>query len=1320
MACRFKNNSEFYEAAKDISQLKNSVEPLTEEQQNVLDIYESSLKNKKYKLGDIRADELTEFVPFHIGPTIENESLPLGMYVVSRVDNPGVFRANGDVVRYKDDQGNTQYAHPKLVVQRGTNEESAFSEKRRQHGELQYQIEKAEAAQETPSVAPVAVPTEVQETIDKHTNRLEALESEISEARKAIEEIENQDKDLIEFDPVVLAEAQQDLNQALAAQKNSIYLTKNADAQMMYDILQNEYKTLLNNKKKTQAEKVRFEKVKGLIGKVNPLLLERDKLDAIDSLSKTNTGDKVKENRQKRAEIIKALNEHKFDGKLAENVRKEAQSFLELYEDNDIAKYLAQTAQKPAKKLSKKELADLKAQFESLSKELAELRNQAVSSYRQKEVNEDNNQESVEELDTSREEEQSEKDELTQTRDNVGAAILQQIDELRDLELKQSKRKTKKRAESIQELKKALFQRMEQYLSLDAQIQGKKFEVSQESLDAQTQIENLQQQNLDLETALQELNKEKKRLSGREEEDGQALKDLNENRKKKHTKASLEKIYKELERTLERTFPTFKEKVQSSEIFKQVYEQKKQQALALSAGKVNKAKAEVEKLSKQKGVSRARKAQANNELKKAQEAYDKLKDRWDNFFAGEKNPRQMGTVGRAAQLEGGKYARAIRSFSNPETTAEIEKDIEDNTNQQSKNNEDIQKLTEKLGDIKNREITPEEITNLEGTIKNNTEEVEAEEAAVEAEGEGLSPFAVFGLTENDTIEDLNSKFTKLVSDSTTLENQEGYLTSIAQQYNSAVDLLISAGKAQESDKLKITDILAPQEENQSKMDAFEEITDPAKKLEFIIKNGAKGDVFTLPDGTTIEVLKVDEEKIELQRGAGPALAYDLETGELTLTDEQRMEQTREEVQNNPPSDVEISNILDKKEKGSTLSFREQLILDMFPQRVMAISTVRAAIGSMPIVQLSMQDYMLGETSSFLASYFGIDLESDLLEMSLKYMEILSQQGKTPESIFELMELAGMNEEKISTYQSALSTVSMGRMWAFVTQADILVGSNRSAQLKEIFADYESIVNNDIRRLQSVNFENLQDSEIDFLMQSVKNTVIKFFDDQEILIKNTQTLDFLNKKQMLDILEGIQQFGPVFKSSKNPREVLTNYVEFKNDMEAKGVEITLSTLGKVIPNRSGVSANTILTLNDSADLLLEFDDFRMSDKAKEDIANEKEAIYVKNEKGYSEQVNIEDITPEILRNPEVIKATEKMDEILSTYTPASFVSSQYVAAYFLVNGNTDNMMYRVSQKDKAFIPILDFKRIMKEGTTEVTQDSFNKEEQQQEVENKTCK
>ena len=261
-----------------------------------------------------------------------------------------------------------------------------------------------------------------------------------------------------------------------------------------------------------------------------------------------------------------------------------------------------------------------------------------------------------------------------------------------------------------------------------------------------------------------------------------------------------------------------------------------------------------------------------------------------------------------------------------------------------------------------------------------------------------------------------------------------------------------------------------------------------------------------------------------------------------------MEQTREEVQNNPPSDVEISNILDKKEKGSTLSFREQLILDMFPQRVMAISTVRAAIGSMPIVQLSMQDYMLGETSSFLASYFGIDLESDLLEMSLKYMEILSQQGKTPESIFELMELAGMNEEKISTYQSALSTVSMGRMWSFVTQADILVGSNRSAQLKEIFADYESIVNNDIRRLQSVNFENLQDSEIDFLMQSVKNTVIKFFDDQEILIKNTQTLDFLNKKQMLDILEGIQQFGPVFKSSKNPREVLTNYVEFKKDDE----------------------------------------------------------------------------------------------------------------------------------------------------------------------------
>ena len=717
--------------------------------------------------------------------------------------------------------------------------------------------------------------------------------------------------------------------------------------------------------------------------------------------------------------------------------------------------------------------------------------------------------------------------------------------------------------------------------------------------------------------------------------------------------------------------------------------------------------------------------QSNRDVDLMRRGLRELESQLEDFMTdGQKANKEEGTEAfentrrnaiKGLQTKISKKQRALQESLDVRPSSEVEADLKNAKEQQDKNLKRQQELQPGVENLNSTPISNEEIAEVDQMISEEAEAKEVTELQKKLDYNPVldanqeDPYTVFNIPESATTEEVTARYIKLANDVIAeFGDTENTALGLQNLYNSYEKLM--------DERNAIDDMVDPVRKEQRVIPQGEQLefqfeeTPTEEKKEFVTSNGQEGDTFTMPDGKEVKVTERDDE-------AGTVTVQkEDETVTISTEDGSRAEAKEEidyeELREFPPSLSEISEIAAKFRNGIKLSPREIAIKDMYRERFEGVNKFDVGFRSP-------QEFGLRGAAIALDAV-GIDINSDLAELLSTYLDKVEANEEIPGNLNQLMEQAGFEQAKIEAYQDVLTYTSFANIWAYVSQADLITGRENANRLREIALNNTGPIINEINRLQRLDFGQMSAAMIKQTLGVTRRKIEEFFGEQSVYVAGTDVVESLSRDEAIGVMEAMVEFINDMDTNRNVNQVLPNYIKLKNNLGKLGMDLNLSTIGVTTSLSQLQGVGQKLILEDSNNIFGEYLDIEMSDKAKAAFTLAEDTILVKNDKGNMVEVKTENITEELRNSTAVQQDVNFINETLDKMGINADISDVYVAGYHLVNGNATEMIARLTEAKPVVEQILTYREVAGQYQNETVRNFFNKEQQEENVENKTCK
>ncbi len=691
---------------------------------------------------------------------------------------------------------------------------------------------------------------------------------------------------------------------------------------------------------------------------------------------------------------------------------------------------------------------------------------------------------------------------------------------------------------------------------------------------------------------------------------------------------------------------------------------------------------------------------------------DKAKGR-NETFATTKRGAISGKNGLRAKLA--REQRALQESLDVRPSSEVQADLEKTKELQDKNLAKQQELQPGVENLNSTPISNEEIADINEMLKEEqaAEEVNALKDRINynpvLDSTQSDPYAVFNIPQSADQAEVTARYVRLANDVIKQfgETEAGFL-GLQNLYN-AYEKLMEERNA--TDKMADPVRQASRRGTQGKQLEIQFNETPTEeKQEFIVGNGQEGDTFTMPDGNEVTVTSRDDDAgtMTVEKG-NETVTISTEDGSRA---EAREEVDYQDLRENPPTLAELASISEKVANGVPLSPMEVAMKNMYSEKFTGVNKFR-------VNYRNPQDFGLRGAQITLAS-IGIDLNSDLSELVSTYLDRTEQGENIPGNLTELMREAGFDQSKIEAYQDALTYTTFANIWAYSSQADIITGRENTSRLREIALNNAGPMVNEISRLQRLDFNNMSSALIKQSLGVTRRKIEDFFGEQSLYLAGTDVVQSLSKEEAIGTMEAIVEFITDMNNKPAAKQLLPNYINLKNNLTELGMDLNLSTVAFTSMPFEMRGIGQRLVSEDSADFLLEYDDVAMSDRARAAETLAVDTLLVKSDKGNMQEVDLSSITEQMRNSQEVQQDVKFINETLKNLGKDDYISDLYVAAYHKVNGNATEMIARMTDTASPVNQILRYRELGAQYQNETIKDFFNKEKQEENVEDKTCK
>jgi len=658
---------------------------------------------------------------------------------------------------------------------------------------------------------------------------------------------------------------------------------------------------------------------------------------------------------------------------------------------------------------------------------------------------------------------------------------------------------------------------------------------------------------------------------------------------------------------------------------------------------------------------------------------------------------------RLKELKLAKQALEIKNSQENQEIQKLEQEFDNNAN-------DLAAAEGAVEALNQEPLTNEEILEEVAAIENE-EEIEAlnEELSNSERETPLSPYEIFDLHDSATVEEVQQRFVQIVNENNFFDADVNTKLEILLAYKT---LLQERGAAAQA--ISLDELLKRDDSRQARLDAVDVQETVAAKQAYIVQYGQEGDVFTMPDGTTYTVLSRNEEEdtITLSKEGYNPIVVSISDGTLAASE---LELDRQDVEENPPTDAEIMQLLEKLSQGIQLSPRENATMIVHKERIKEVAERMATYST---TYQTLDKFGLQYSAQVMYT-LDINMFDDLALIVEKYTTLVKEGQPLPNNLEELMLQAGLSAERVDAYRQNLTVAAYASIWAYATQADILIGEQRSATLREVLGQNAAVFDNQIQRLERMDVSNMTPALLRQALGIPRRIIEDFFAEQSLYLSGTDVMENMTKDQMLGLLGSIGNFIDRTVEEETATQVLRNYMEFTRELREIGLDLNVST---IVLTQEGLDFGTgsQLVFNDSIDFLSEFNDVEMSEKALEDISLNNEVIKVKNDKGSMSEVNVSDLTPQLLSSEQVQSDVKYVNSILNELGEGMQMSTAYIAASHLVNGNATEIVSRIFESSRDVEQVVRYREFTRTGTLKPVNEFFNRETEEKEVENQICK
>jgi hypothetical protein len=408
--------------------------------------------------------------------------------------------------------------------------------------------------------------------------------------------------------------------------------------------------------------------------------------------------------------------------------------------------------------------------------------------------------------------------------------------------------------------------------------------------------------------------------------------------------------------------------------------------------------------------------------------------------------------------------------------------------------------------------------------------------------------------------------------------------------------------------------------------------------EWIINNGVKGETYTLADGTKIEVVENNDQKVVIKKG--PNL--------VTLGVEQKYDPNEKVTRGI------MGDIVEKDANDIPLTTREYIIK---LNNMHFYKTVKGQMkSSRTLMADSQNSFGIGKVKDFLSENIG-DVEGMFTMMSETYLRAVLN-GNPPGNLSALIDMTeGITQQEKEALFDTLGYANTTIVWAYITQADRVFGYKQMKDLRRIIqgnlTNYDSLV----ERAAKINFETMSERRRTFEVGIATDTVERAFNEMGLRVEGIRKMEGMREA---DFKKAMDAFGTFITARKDSTyNFLDSLIQLRTEFGELGITVDF---GSLVRTRKGDNSNIVNQNEDN--FLMEFDDAEMSATAMDDLSEGATFFLVKkeNEDGGGmvefDVANIGELTDETL------ETTNQINNLLESFDLE--ISAEYVQAYKLSN------------------------------------------------------
>ena len=512
--------------------------------------------------------------------------------------------------------------------------------------------------------------------------------------------------------------------------------------------------------------------------------------------------------------------------------------------------------------------------------------------------------------------------------------------------------------------------------------------------------------------------------------------------------------------------------------------------------------------------------------------------------------------------------------------------------------------------IKIQEPTQEVAQEAETVEETSTEDFTIEQTLSKTEDNAELFDSFFGIKDGATVSDLidaTQKLLQTTSDvveiASILDNFKtllGQTNATQSQVNTIIqNMTVESSEVSEAAQSSRQEQDTASEESLSHQDAYDRASAAGFDMEmWLYENGIEGYIYNLGGGNTIRIIKRNEDgTMEMSKNETFNITVD-ENFQLVSSDLQKIS---DELDSNPPSDVELASIIDKNEADYTL--RDKLILEKFKNRIKELKK------KLKVISLFNQNYDTYVTDSLkkLLSAYGYNVEDLLLSLTIQY----HKGGRQASNLRELMKTVKISNKKASEILQVIGYANYTYIWALVTQSEVVSNGFEMENLRDVLAsrsvktlaDVQAERDRMMAEMTATEEESSSESPlsqadsrgmftgenpidtaqdlVDIQYEEKAFEILKgFFAEGSVYIDKLQLKDNIGEEEYRTILDAVEEFitsrqGP--RSSSRDAEVQTlvsAIVSFNDKVSDIGLHIDISNLFRVVKRQVDESRDNI--------------------------------------------------------------------------------------------------------------------------------------------------